>query len=566
MVLIGVDFGTTFCCMAYYNNDKYEVITDNAGNKLIPTCISFVGLTPAFGRFALYNQEYFPKHTITNIKRLIARNDINIDVPYDRELDEKNRVMVVIRSKPEGESKDDKKYYPVEIVSMILKYLKEVAENYLALSVTGIVLTAPAYFDDLQKRTLYEAGNMANIEIKQIISEPTAAALCYRTEDQRNVLVYDIGGGTLDITLLTCKGMNYMPITKVGDSELGGINFTAVLQEFLINEFLSKNPTMIELKSNLKKIAKLRNHAEEIKMQLSTLESVNITLEGFYKKKRLEVNLTRFKFESLCKALFEKCDLVLVKLLKSITPQTIIHDLIFIGGTSRMPRIRENVISLIMRRQNIEPAIHNNINPDEAVAIGASKQAYALSNPADLNTVNLNEIVPENIGIQVGSDSMDVIFEKNTKIPCVKTVEYGTFYNNQTKIMLKMYQGDDPKIKFNKLIGILEINNLQPRPKGEIRVILKVQLLKNGMLKLNAYEKESNRTHEAVLNNLLEVKQEVKSVNSNIEIFKKIKRLIINKNITADKYLEFVNEMDKKDITVIGSNIFNDILNELLAL
>lgn len=564
MVLIGVDFGTTYCCMAYYNNGKYEVITDNTGNKLIPTCISFVNNNITFGKFALYNQEYFPKQTITNIKRFIARNDTNVNLPYQTELDEKNKVRIVIKTKNDEDS--SQKYYPVEIVSMMLKYLKEIAESYLSLSVTGIVLTAPAYFDDLQKRTLYEAGNLANIEIKQIISEPTAAALCYQTDAQRNVLVYDIGGGTADITMLTCKGLNYSPITKTGDSELGGINFTAIIQEFLINEFLSKNPNMDDIKSNFKKMAKLRMHAEAIKMQLSSSDVVNVILENFYKKKNLEINISRLKFESLCKPLFDKCDILLIKLLKSITPQTIIHDLIFIGGSSRIPRIRENVHMLVMKRQNVEPVIHNDINPDEAVAIGASKQAYALSNPSDLNKIDLNEIVPENIGIQVGSDSMDVIFEKNTKIPCAKSVEYGTYYNNQTKIMLKMYQGDDPKIKFNKLIGILEINNLQPRPKGEIRVMLSVQLLKNGMLKLNAFEKESNKTHEAMLNNLLEVKQENKIVNSNFELFKKIKRLIINKNIDDPKYLEFVNDMDKKDISTLGSNIFNDILNELLAL
>jgi molecular chaperone DnaK (HSP70) len=569
MVLIGVDFGTTYCCMAYCNNGNIEVITDNEGNKLIPTCISFIGNNILYGKFALYNREYYPKSTITNIKRFIARNDINVDMPYGIEYDNKNRLMIVINQVKPNEEYDEekkvmeKKFYPSEIVSKILSYLKTVAESYLSLSVTGIVLTAPAYFDDLQKRILYEAGKEAGIDIRQIISEPTAAALCYKTDNQSNVLVYDIGGGTLDITLLTCQGNNYVPITKRGDSKLGGINFTAIIEEFLINEFLSKNPSLKGILSDARKLAKIRTHAEAIKIQLSNLDSLNIVMDSFYKKQKLEINLSRLKFESLCKLLFDKCDETLDSLLRSITPQTIVNDLIFIGGSSRIPKIRENTINLIMKRQNIKPNIHNNINPDEAVAIGACKQAYSLSNPIDLNSINLSEIVPENIGIQVGSDVMDVIFEKNTKIPCSKNVEYGTYYNNQTKMKLKMYQGDDPKVKFNKLIGLLEINNLQPRPKGEIRVILSIQLLKNGMLKLNAFEKESNKTHETMINNLLEVEHSSKIISSNIEIFKKIKRIIINKNVTDHKYLEFVNEMDKKDITVLGANLFNDILNEL---
>ena len=569
MVLIGVDFGTTYCCMAYHNNGVTEVIADHAGNKLIPTCISFAGGNVSFGKYALYYMEYSSFNTITNIKRLIARNSTNIDLTYPTQLDKNGQLNILIKENIDDKNEDARVYKPVTIVSMILKYLKEVAENYLSLSVTGIVLTAPAYFDELQKRQLRDAGVLAGIDVREIISEPTAAALCYKTEDKKNVLVYDIGGGTSDITILVCQGVNYSPISKIGDPELGGVNFTSILRDFLVREFISKNNKYSDLRDNPIKMSKLWVQAEEIKMQLSEKTALNITINNVYKKKSLEIkNFSRVKYEALCKPLFEKCDICLTKVLQSITPQTIIDDVIFIGGSSRMPRIRENAINIISARQNgVMPTIHNNINPDEAVAIGASKQAYALSNPLDLNKINLNEITSENIGIQVGSDSMDVIFEKNTKIPCSKTVKYGTYYDGQVKIRIKMYQGDDPKIKFNKLIGILEIPNLPPRPKGEVKVLLTVQLLNNGLMKLNAYEENANsKHHEIELNNLLEAKQEIKSTHSNFELLKKIKRLIINKNVTDHKYIEFVSEMDKSDITVVESSRFNDILAELLSL
>ena len=608
MVLIGIDFGTTYCCMAYHNKGRTEIISDNTGNKLIPTCISFMRGIPTYGKFALGNMENSPTTTITNIKRLISRNTTNIQMSYETILHTNNQLYIVIKDDPDKEfiykredninkkkdnpdKNDDpnvdndpnvKLYTPVTIVSMILKYLKDIAENYLSLSVTGVVLTAPAYFDELQKRALKEAGELANIDIREIISEPTAAALCYKTEDKRNVLVYDIGGGTLDITLLVCHGFNYSPITKIGNPELGGVNFTETIYNYLIDNFESKNPNLnppVSQKPN--KLSKLKMYAEDIKVQLSENSVVDYQIEKFYKKKPLEINLSRMKFEALCKPLFEKCDNCLLKLLASIIPQAVIHDIIFIGGSSRIPKIKERVVELVTLRQPrfslpgsnvkdqyIEPKIHNNINPDEAVAIGASIQAYALSNPSDINNVNLNEITSENIGIQVGSDSMDVIIEKNTKIPCSKTVKYGTFYDNQIKMRLKMYQGDDPKIKFNKLIGVLEIPNLPPRPKGEVKILLTIQLLKNGLMKLNAYEESgaNGKHHETVINNLLEAKHEIKSSHSNVELLKKIKRIIINNNITDQKYLEFVSEMDKSDITVMDSIRFNNILNELLGL
>jgi len=581
MVLIGVDFGTTYSCIAYCNNGKIEVISDHAGNKLIPTCISFAGGSVSYGKFALYNMEYFPQSTVTNIKRLIARNTTNIETSYKTRLNKDGQLVILIKDNINDSDDDARQYTPVTIVSMILRYLKEVAENYLSLCVTGIVLTAPAYFDELQKRTLRDAGVLAGIDVREIISEPTAAALCYKTEDKRNVLVYDIGGGTLDITLLVCHGFNYSPITKIGDPELGGVNFTDAIYEHLLSEFIAKNPNLkASLLTNAPKLSKLRMYAEEIKMQLSEKTTLEYKIEAFYKKKPLEINMSRMKFEALCRPLFEKCDNCLLKLLGSITPQGVIHDIIFIGGSSRIPKIRDRVVEFVTTRQprfalpgsNIKdqlivPTIHNNINPDEAVAIGASRQAYALSNPLDINNVNLNEITSENIGIQVGSDAMDVIFEKNTKIPCSKTVKYGTFYDSQIKMRLKMYQGDDPKIKFNKLIGILEIPGLPPRPKGEVKVLLTVQLLKNGLMKLNAYEEgATGKHHEVTLNNLLEAKPEIKSTHSNVELLKKIKRIVINNNITDHKYIEFIAEMDKTDISVIESARFNSILTELLGL
>lgn len=564
MVLIGIDFGTTYSCVCYYNNGVPEIIIDTMGNKLIPTCVNFSENSTCFGKLALCELTTKPWNTITNIKRLVARNNTNINLQYATELDENGKVKILIKN--DMNNAVYKEYYPEQIIGMMLSYLKDMAENYLSLSVTGIVLTAPAYFDHLQKETLFRAARLYNIEIKDIISEPTAAALCYKTDNKSIVLVYDIGGGTLDVTLLECQGSTYTAITKIGDSELGGINFTEVIETFLINEFLSKHPEHADIYKNLVSLSNIRIHADNIKIQLSEKTEINIEIKNFYKKKKLKTTLSRLKFESLAKVLFDKCELCLSNLLKSIGPNLVITDVIFIGGSSRIPNIKNGVTRLINKRQSVEFRVHNNINPDEAVAIGAAKHAFSLSNPLDVNALKLTEILSQNIGIQVGSDYMDVIIEKNTKLPCTKDAIYCTFYNNQVKMRIRLYQGDDPNVKFNKLIGIMEIDKIKPRPKGEVKIKLLISVSKNGMLVVNALEQDSNQEKVLVINDLMNIKSDPCFNCINKEIFKKIKRLIINKNVKIPKYIEFVNSKKDKDIDAENGKELNEILNELLAL
>lgn len=565
MVYIGVDFGTTYCCMYYYNGETMEGILDSMGNRLIPTCVYFSEAATLFGRVAMTELSYRPWNTITNIKRLIARQNTNINLPYETCIDKNtNQLMIVVKS-DEDNKRELKKYSVEEIVSMILDHLRIVAEEYLSLCVTGIVLTAPAYFDQLQKETLIRAAKAINLPIVDIISEPTAAALCYKTDIKSLVLVYDIGGGTLDVTLLECQDNKYTAITKIGDPELGGVNFTEIIESFLLKEFLSKYPGNDDIYTNKTTLSKVRIEAENIKIRLSEVIATNIIIDNFYKKKSLETTLSRLNFETLSKLLFDKCDLCLGRLLKSINPNLVITDIIFIGGTSRMPNIRNRVLTMISERQSVRPATHNNINPDEAVAIGAAKHAFSLSNPNSVASVKLTEVLSRNIGIQVGANKMDVIVEKNTRLPCVKTVTYATFYNNQVKMRVRLFQGDDPNVKYNKLIGILEMN-IRPRPKGEIKVILSISVMSDGMLTVSALEQDSNSEKKLVINNLTNVNTKPELVNSNIEAFKKIKRLIVNKDIKDPKYLDFVTSKEKVNIEAESIKEFNDILTELLAL
>jgi len=551
--------------MYYYNGETLEGIVDSMGNRLIPTCVYCSESATLFGKLAISELPYRPWNTITNIKRLIARQDTNISLPYETVIDkDTNQLMIVLKS-----DDDPKKTVGTrsveEIISMMLDYLRNVAEDYLSLCVTGIVLTAPAYFDQLQKEALQRAAKTINLPIIDIISEPTAAALCYKTDIKSIVLVYDIGGGTLDVTLLECQENRYTAITKIGDPELGGVNFTEIIEDFLIKEFLSKNPSLADITSSKTTMSKIKVEAENIKIKLSEVSNVNISIDNFYKKKSLDTSLSRLKFETLAKLLFDKCDLCLDKLLKSIHPNLVITDVIFIGGSSRMPNIRNRVLTMITSRQSTRPATHNNINPDEAVSIGAAKHAFSLSNPNNVASVKLTEVLSRNIGIQVGANKMDVIVEKNTRLPCVKTVTYATFHNSQVKMRVRLFQGDDPNVKYNKLIGILEMD-IKPRPKGEIKVILSISVMSDGMLTVSALERDSNSEKKLVINNLTNINTKPELVNSNIEVFKKIKRLIVNKDIKDQKYLDFIASKEKVNIEAESSKEFNDILTELLAL
>lgn len=582
MAHIGIDFGTTYSCIAYYNDGNIEIIPDEFGKNLIPTCVHINEYNNIFiGNLAIDELKHKPSNTITNIKKLLIKNSVNHDLNYVTKLDKNNKVYVEIpvhriitikeyNKDIDKEVQTDKdiivniEYYPEDIISYIFEYLKKTAEIYLNKVVIGAVITAPAYFNDNQKKVLYDAASRIGLNIKQIISEPTAAALCYISDDGiKYIIVYDIGGGTLDISVVEVNNKKYTVLLKVGDSELGGTNFDLVLEKYLIGEFIKQNPGELGIYDDIKATTKLRYNAENIKKKLSVLDSVTMEISNVYKGKNVKVNITVQQFISLSANLLNRCNACLASLLKQFGKNTVIDDLIFIGGTSRIPIIRENAINMIQARQSKEINIHTKINPDEAVARGAAIQSNSIEQTT-INSCQLIEIVPQNIGIQVASDTMSILIEKNTKIPCSKKSVVETYFNNQTRVVIKIYQGDNPSIKYNTLIGKFDIDNLPPKPKGEIKISLELVINKNNLLVVKIYEPNTNTNKTYNIADFTKIQAKEEILYNNRMLYKEIIRL--NYRLKDAETDTFIKSKLGKNIDFEDSKEYLDILEKLKSL
>ena len=514
---IGIDLGTTYSCVAVWKNGKVVVLQNKEGKTITPSVVAFTDDNVLIGEDAKKNLLSNPKNTIYDAKRLIGRKFNDKEVQKDIKLwpfkvkkqENSNRPIISIT-----QSQKEKELYPEEISALVLKRMKEIAETYLGKEVINAVVTVPAYFNDSQRQATKDAGRIAGLNVLRIINEPTAAAIAYQLDNQenndKNILVFDLGGGTFDVSILNvCDGALEVRATN-GNTHLGGEDFDNKIMEYCIEEF--KNETGVDISKNEKAKRRLKNSCEEAKIRLSAAQEITIDIDNFAEETDLCINLTKSKFEYLCKDYFKECmtcveeTLQLAKLNKKQ-----IDEIVLVGGSTRIPKIQEMIKDFFNKEPN------KKIHPDEAVAVGAAYQAASIEDilDDDLEKLVLIDVTPLSLGIAVGGEIMSVIIKRNSTIPINKSEIYETASDYQTSALFQVYQGERVQVKDNFKVGDFTVTNIQKKKAGEVKFKVTFDIDVNSILTITAQELNTNNKK------ILPVKEE-KIKLSDEEIEKKI--------------------------------------------
>lgn len=509
---IGIDLGTTYCCISVVKNNKVEIICDELGNKIIPSFISFKEDEILIGELAKNELIKNPTNTVFDIKRLLGKSFTDpiiqrdlLHFPFKVVPDNDNKIMVKIE-----QNNSHKLFYPEVLSSMILKKLKSIAESYLGTEVKNAVITVPAYFTDNQRQLTKYAGSLAGLNILRIINEPTSACISYgldKSLDDKNILVFDLGGGTLDVSILNVASGVFTVKSTSGDTHLGGENFDNIIAEFCFSEFAKKyklNTSQVkELLINSKIKGKLKRECEYAKKIVSSTNQTNIIIDNFFMEKDLNVQLTKSKFDALCDTEFKKCFSIINKAIDD-AKLTIseIDDIVLVGGSTRIPKIRQ----LLKDFFNKEPKV--DINPDEAVAYGAGIQASILSNNQSSFDLVLVDVTPLTLGIEGKNGIMIPIINRNTPVPYSKELYFSTVSDNQPSVTIKVYEGERDLVKDNILLGQFELVGIPPAKRAEPKIKVKFTIDVNGILQVTAIEETSGKSSSLTITNTNKIKKE----------------------------------------------------------
>ncbi|CAI8612059.1 unnamed protein product [Vicia faba] len=502
---LGIDLGTTYSCVGVWQeqNDRVEIIHNDQGNKTTPSCVAFTNTQRLIGGAAKNQASSNPTNTVFDAKRLIGRkysdsvvqNDILL-WPFKIIAGDNDKPTILVNYKGE-----EKQLLAEEISAMILTHMREIAGAFLESPVKNAVITVPAYFNDSQRRATKDAGNIAGLNVMRIINEPTAAALAYGLQkrancvEERTVFIFDLGGGTFDVSLLTIKNNVFDVKATAGDTHLGGEDFDNRMVNHFVKELKRKNK--VDISGNSKALRRLRTACERAKRTLSYDTDTTIDIDAIYEGIDLCSSITRAKFEQLNMDLFEKCmETVRSCLVDAKMDKSRVDDIVLVGGSSRIPKVKQLLQDFFKGKE-----LCKSINPDEAVAYGAAVQAALLSDGfKNVPGIVLQDVTPLSLGVEINGDLMDVVIPRNTSIPVRKTNTYFTVEDNQCIIPVKVYEGERIRASDNNLLGLFDFS-VPPAPRRSLPIKTCFSLDEDGILNVSAEEETSGNKKDITITN-----------------------------------------------------------------